>query len=130
MPSKFPDHACKFCGIMIKKDDPINKVPAGHWCSNPKCPEPMESSGTEPTPGPAAKDTEPTPDKLKKDFEKFVTTENFVLSKIEEIVEKEMQAANSAKGGPINGQKVGMHVKEIYRTWTNQQWKLLEHGLD
>lgn len=60
LPSKFPDHNCKSCKIMIKKGDPVNRIDAtGKWCSNPKCPtsitesvvqESMEQPKPEPKP--------------------------------------------------------------------------------
>ena len=130
IPSKFPDHECKNCKIMIKKGDPVNLIDkTGKWCSNPLCPEPPGAA--EESTGPAQpaeeKPEEPVKDENQDDFEKFVKNENSIICKIEKIVEAEMQ---SKSDGPINGQKVGMHVKEIYRTFTNNEWKKLEHGLD
>lgn len=41
MPSKFPDHPCKHCKIVIKKGDPVHKINAtSSWCSNINCPKP------------------------------------------------------------------------------------------
>jgi hypothetical protein len=108
--SKFPDHECKKCGVTIKKGDPVNKITAtGQWCSNEKCPNPptaTEAPG--PEPGPAAATT---PASLRN----FVRDESYKLQTIEAMVLETVPEETKK-----NGQKVGMYVKEIYRTWNNR----------
>ena len=96
---------------MIAENDPITKVVAGHYCKNPQCPVPMESSGAEPTQEFATKSC---PAALSMD--EFVVSETSKLLKIEQIVLASVDAQTKQ-----NGQKIGMFVKEIYRSWRNSQ---------
>jgi len=109
MLSKYPDHACKKCGAMIKEGDTIVKVAAGHFCINEICPnvssnfeEPEEPRGTQ----------VPTTD----GFVTFINKEVCMLQEIETIVKDKLGP------GAVDA-KVGMFVKEIYR-----QQKLRENA--
>lgn len=120
--SKFPDHECKKCGITIKKGDPVNRMPEGHWCSNPNCPGPVKSTHDDQA------QTTPTleaSDMNSPSLRNFVRDQSYIIQTIEANVLETVPEETKQ-----NGQKVGMYVKEIYRSWTNNQWKKLEHGLD
>ncbi len=97
MPSKFPDHECKKCGIMIKEGDTIVKVDAGHFCKNEQCPEPCKTVVTE----------APKPAETNGQLPKYIREQVTMLTEIESIVKAELTGAVDAK--------IGMYVKEIYR---------------
>jgi hypothetical protein len=108
--SKFPDHECKKCGVTIKKGDAVNKVPAGNWCSNEQCPNPPKA-----VPGPAEVAAAPGPETNTPSLRNFVRDQSYIIQTIEANVLETVPEETKK-----NGQKVGMYVKEIYRTWTNK----------
>ena len=119
IPSQYPVHVCKKCKTEIKKGDLVNKRPAGNWCSNDQCPLPATTTAA------------PAPETVVDDKPKSATFRNFVREQSHKLQEIEaIVLETTPEETRKNGQKVGMYVKEIYRTWTTEQWKKLELGLD
>jgi len=104
MASKYPDHECKKCGIMIKEGDTIVKVDAGHFCKNENCPKPPTTETTE---APPARELEPV------EFDsKFSNIKNFARDEIQILKHIELEVKEDL--GKVPDTKIGMYVKLIY----------------
>ena len=116
MNSKYPDHECKKCGIMIKKDDIIHKVDAGHFCKNENCPN--SPSGTVPDSEPKPEETKPVTTVSQKLLD-FAAKENKIISEITQVVTEQLQK-QAKPGETVRGDVVWVRTKEIYNIWNEK----------
>lgn len=111
-PSKYKGK-CKDCGKEHAAGVNIAKNAAGNWCKDgPNCQACQQTTGTVPGPAAAPAEDAPISSSLK----------NFTRDQIRslKIIETEVKAD---LGPNENGQRIGMFVKEIYRSWTNKEEK-------
>ena len=100
---------CYTCGSTWKIGDEIFKITNGtkdYWCSNPNC----RKSKTE-----AKQETVPQP-KEDATLDNVILRENLLLDQIQQAVTSHFTKLRPL--AELNGQEVGMRVKEIYRKIT------------
>lgn len=113
-PSKFKGK-CKDCGKEWPAKEPISKNSNGNWCKDgANCQACQQVTGTVPGPAAAATVAEDAP--LSSSLKNFTRDQIKTLKIIEEGVKADL-------GPNENGQRIGMFVKEIYRSWTNKEEK-------
>lgn len=110
-PSKFKGK-CKDCGKEHAAGETIGKNSKGNWCKDgPNCQACQQTTGS---PKPATTPAEDAP--ISSSLKNFTRDEVRTLKIIEAEVKADL-------GPNENGQRIGMFVKEIYRSWKNKDDK-------